>query len=328
MNSVSIIICFYNAASRIVNTLEAIKKLEIPSSIKTELILVNNNSNDNTEDLINEILREDLPFSWKIVQEKTPGLSNARKCGVFHAQNEILLFCDDDNWLDKDYLTRGISILQKYPTIAVLGGKGEAISDISLPEWFNNVQNFYAVGPQMPQTGEVKVQRNIVYGAGMMIPKAYWNRIFENGFDFFGLGRTGKKLSSGEDAELCLAFKIAGYKIWYDESLTFKHYIEPKRLDSNYFKKLQKGISNSGFVTRFYRDYLFGYRPNVTSKFWFKEVLYLLKDAIISFNFELIKRNLNVCKYILKNPKKYVQDVSRIIKTSDALKQLQLTNNK
>ena len=121
----------------------------------------------------------------------------------------------------------------------------------------------------MPQNGKVYGVRNVVYGAGVFIRKSAFEYIQNKGFSFYNLGRTGKKLSSGEDSEMCLAFQIAGFSIWYDDSLKFKHYIEPNRLSKKYIKKLQKGMNESSYISRFYRHYLFGYQPNITKYFLF-----------------------------------------------------------
>jgi len=315
--SVSILVCFYNAAHKLPKTLEHIKKLDISNITECELILVNNNSNDDSCTIIQNEMKGFNLFPWKIVDEPNPGLSNARLRGIAESQYEFLLFCDDDNWLAKDYIHNAISILTSNSNIAVLGGFGEAVSDIEFPEWFNRHKNFYAVGEQFPYNGKVFGVRNVVYGAGMIVRREAWEYIISKGFTFFTLGRTGKSLSSGEDSEMCLAFQIAGFDIWYDDSLRFKHYIEPKRLTENYFKKLQKGMSSSGYVTQFYRRYLFGYKPHVTKYFWLKELIYTLFEIVKNFKtFSLFLQSRNrilFLLYLLHERKKYNENVNKLI---------------
>lgn len=323
MNSISIIICFYNAESRLQKTLEYIKRLSIEGIDSVELILVNNNSNDNSEKIIKNELEDFKIFPWKIIQESTPGLTNARLAGIKAAKNEILLFCDDDNWLFEDYLQVGISILNKDEKIAVLGGKGEAISSIQVPIWFENYQNFYAVGPQMPQSGLVKGVRNVVYGAGMFVIKDYFIDLSNRGYVPFSSDRVGESLSSGGDSEMCLAFQIAGYKIWYDENLHFKHFIEPKRLSLEYLNKLKKGMISSSFISRFYRDFLFGYEPKITKIFWLKEMFFLMKDIFLDvfrLKFKGQRRNILFLIFLLKERSKYDNSVSHIVSICKKIK--------
>ena len=319
----SILVCFYNAEHKLPKTIEHIKKLDISNITECELILVNNNSNDDSCTIIQNEMKGFNLFPWKIVDEPNPGLSNARLRGITESQHEYLLFCDDDNWLASDYIQNAISILTSNSNIAVLGGYGEAVSDIEFPEWFNKNKNFYAVGEQFPYNGKVFGVRNVVYGAGMIVRREAWEYIILKGFTFYTLGRTGKSLSSGEDSEMCLAFQIAGFDIWYDDSLRFKHYIEPKRLTENYFKKLQKGMSSSGYVTQFYRRYLFGYKPQVTKYFWLKEFLYSVKDLVkgvfVNPTKSGIKRNMDFSLYLLRERGRYNENVKKVLGICDGL---------
>jgi len=321
-SSVSIIICFYNASSKLIPTLQHIKSLKIDILDSCELVLVDNNSNDDSVKIIKDQMNGFNDFPWKIVIETTPGLSNARVKGISESRYEYLLFCDDDNWLEREYLYKAIPIIEEEKKIAVLGGFGEPVSDVSLPNWFVEHQNFYAVGEQMPESGRVKGIRNVVYGAGMIIRRSAWDYIVAKGFAFKTLGRTGKSLSSGEDSELCLAFQIAGFYIWYNKELTFKHYLDPHRLTDEYISRLKKAMNNSSYVTRFYRDFLLGYSPNVTKYFWVKELLYALKafvKEIVLLNGSKSKRSLSFILYLLQMRNKYTNEVTQVVERCKSL---------
>lgn len=322
MNSgVSIIICFYNAGQKIAPTLNHIIQQIGRNRNSTELILVNNNSSDNTVALAKNILNYTLPFTWKIVEEPNPGLANARLCGLAHAQYDILLYCDDDNWLSPHFVSQGETFLRSNPDVAILGGKGIAVSSIPIPDWFEAYQNYYAVGPQLESSGRVRGNRNMVYGAGMFIRKSAFDYLLNCGFKFQSLGRTGKNLSAGEDSELCLAVQITGQQIWYLEDLTFQHYMEPFRLEVSYLKKLQKGMNYSGFYGRFYRDFLFGYSPSVSPAFWIKEFILTFVDgckSLFKLNFR-VERQLKLMQFIVRERSKYNQKVREIVITCQKL---------
>ncbi len=312
---VSIIICFYNAGVKLVPTLKHILAQANRTEQNTELILVNNGSDDDSEAIASMILSEKAQIPWKIVQESKPGLANARICGLSHANFDILLYCDDDNWLSSNYVHFGEQFLRANPEVAILGGKGIAVSDIPFPDWFEDVQNFYAVGPQLTQSGRVRGARNMVYGAGFFIRKRVFEYLLACGFTFQSLGRTGKNLSAGEDSELCLAVQITGKQIWYLEELTFQHYMEPFRLQKGYFKKLKNGMTDSGFYGRFYRDYLFGYIPRITPAFWMKELLYTLLDmgrCIVRRNFN-IRRHVRLISFLSRERNQYNHTVQKIV---------------
>jgi hypothetical protein len=104
----------------------------------------------------------------------------------------------------------------------------------------------------------------------MFVIKSYFLDIVERGFKPLASDRIGSSLSSGGDSELCLAFKIANYNIYYDERLQFMHFIEKNRLNESYLLRLKKSMSSSRFITRFYLDYLNGYEAKITRFFWLK----------------------------------------------------------
>ncbi len=322
---VSIIICFYNSGVKIVPTLEHIKKLHFDLFNGIELILVDNNSSDHTNEIIQQTLSENEFFPWKIVHESNPGLTNARLRGIQESNYDILLFCDDDNWLKEDYLQMGIDILDSESRIAVLGGNGVPVSSIKIPDWFEKNQNFYACGPQFNTSGRVLGARNVVYGAGMFVRKKYWEAIIAAGFVPISSDRKGGSLSSGGDSEMCLAFQIAGYHIWYDERLLFQHYIEPDRLTQKYFEQLKKGMSTSRFYTRYYLEFLIGKKIVVTNFFWIKELIYVFRDLFLNTlrnNFSDYTRQRAFIRLLLSQRKLYDQTVKKTLETCQKLNEL------
>jgi glycosyltransferase involved in cell wall biosynthesis len=311
---ISIIICFYNTGEKIVPTLEHIISLNTIGISNLELILVNNCSTDNTTELIHETLKNEHTIPWKIVNETNPGLTNARLKGIHEAAFNLLLFCDDDNQLSKNYLVIGSEILNTHHKIAVLGGKGIPISTVEIPDWFEKEQNFYACGPQFTQTGRVIGSRNVVYGAGMFVRKKCWQDICARGFIPISSDRQGGSLSSGGDSEMCLAFQIAGYYVWYDERLLFQHFIEPKRLTLDYLNRLKKGMSTSRFITRFYLDYFNGYIPKITRFFWLKELIYILCEKK-NYNAVSINRTFSLVLFLIIQQSNYNRKVMTVIET-------------
>jgi len=173
------------------------------------------------------------------------GLANARIKGVVTATYDYIIFCDDDNWLYNDYVSRSYEIMESNNKIGVLGGRGIAVSDEELPFWFNSFQVAYAVGPQTLHSGYIKAD-SAVWGAGMVIRKYVYKKIIDAGFELLNSDRKGNLLSSGGDTEINRLYQLAGFKIYYDERLVFKHFIEKKRLTRNYYARLLAGFNEGG----------------------------------------------------------------------------------
>jgi glycosyltransferase involved in cell wall biosynthesis len=250
---ISIIVCCYNSASRLPETLIHLSRQTRLSDANLELILVNNASKDDTSEVAKKIWEEiGVPYPIKIVDEDRPGLIYAREKGINESSYDYLLFCDDDNWLDENYSSLAYKILKSDPKIGVVGGRSVAVSDVEIPFWFSSYQGGYVVGVQNLETGIIN-ERGYVWGAGMMFNKNRYLRFKSFGLNSLLTGRNGDKLSAGDDSEICSWFLIAGYNLWYDENLTFKHFIPQGRLTKEYFNKLLEGFKEANEKLEFYR---------------------------------------------------------------------------
>ena len=58
-------------------------------------------------------------------------------------------------------------------------------------------------------------------------------------------GRSGNILTSGDDCEYCMRLLFMGYKLYYDESLQFIHFIPSYRLTEDYISRLGRGFKTS-----------------------------------------------------------------------------------
>jgi len=207
---------------------------QVPENILWELIIVDNNSTDNTASVAEgEWKKYGLEILFKIVFEAKSGLSYARHKGVKEASFELLLFCDDDNWLEKNYLHYAVEIMTLNKNIGVLGGKSDGHLEAESPYWFKYFAHFYALGKQLPTTG-IANRRRYIAGAGMVVRKEIFDILEKLSFNNLLSDRNGDTLSSGGDSELCLVILFLGYDLYYDERLEFVHFIPAKRLSWRY----------------------------------------------------------------------------------------------
>lgn len=253
---VSIVICCFNSAIRLPETIRHIALQEVPNDIPWELIVVNNNSTDNTTTIaLAEIQKyETLVSRSKIVDEPMAGLSYARQKGVSVATYEYLVFCDDDNWLDTNYTNIAYKTLNSNAKIGAVGGQSIEISEAKFPDWWDDYKSGYAVGKQAENTGDISY-RKYLWGSGLAFKKTLFTKAFKH-IPSLLTDRKGNELSSGGDSELCMRFLLMGYQLYYDESLKFKHYIDPNRLTWSYRKQLFQGFTYSSEILNAYGQYI------------------------------------------------------------------------
>lgn len=291
MQGVSIIVCCYNSSRRITKTIEYLGQQYIPNNFKWEIIFVDNNSKDNTVEIIHKIIKKcNNNIDYSVVKEPIQGLSFARKRGIKESKYEYLLFCDDDNWLNLNYMNISHSIMASNDSIGILGGRGIPVYESEPDNEFKNIiEGAYAVGSESRKTGEV----DLAYGAGMVVRKQIYERLQTIRWKSFLSGRKGIILSSGEDTELCFAVKLLNYQIWYDDRLYFEHYLESHRLNIRYYYNLRKAFGKSEIIIDIYRCLL---NENNTKPFitWYGELLKNVKSLLRTRNVKtyFFSRNL------------------------------------
>ncbi len=283
---VSVIVCCYNSVSRIKQTLEYLSKQIVAPHIPWEVIVVDNNSSDGTAKYAKEVWQEldcNVPFFTTF--EPQAGLSFARKKGISSAQYEYLLFCDDDNWLNEDYIQIIFDIFQREINVSAIGGVGEPICEVVPPKWFNKLEgSYYACGALYNYNGIIKEKTGVVYGAGMGIKKSIFEKLVKSGFRFTLTGRKGNKQLMGEEMEMGLMFKILGYDIWYDNRLRFKHFITKKRFEWSYFQSLRNNFGKAMYLLLPYYNILaFGDISLKQSK------ALRLKKLFLSFPYQILR---------------------------------------
>ena len=116
MMRTSIIIATYNQAEKLEKCLDELKKSSYPSEA-IEVIVVDNNSQDNTESVVKS-------FSGvKYLKEERQGSSYARNKGVSESTGEVLVFLDADSLPSEGWLTNLIAPFKD----ASIGGVGGAV---------------------------------------------------------------------------------------------------------------------------------------------------------------------------------------------------------
>ncbi|QNJ96713.1 glycosyltransferase [Constantimarinum furrinae] len=253
---ISIIICTYNGKTRLDKTLNHLTKQEF--SCPLEIVLVDNASTDGTKEYAEKWWEQHgvASISFRTAFQPVPGKSYAQEMGYAMARYDLLLICDDDNWLIKDYVQIAYDIMMSNAKIGALGGWCEAAFENERPDWFQKYGRYFAVSKQGSRSGDITEKKGCLYGAGMVIRKKHWQELNALGFTPLLTCRKGDKLSSGGDTEYCYALRLLGYRIWYDERLKFIHFMPTGRMNLNYVSRIREAMSESNFVVSSYLDQL------------------------------------------------------------------------
>lgn len=130
----SIIICTYNRSQSLGKTLESLERMIVAEGIDWEVLVVDNNSKDETRELLEKFRRRGT-LNLKYLFEAMQGKSYALNTGLKQARGEIVAFADDDVLMDKEWLVAVIKAIQQYQDYDGFGGRIVSLWETRLPEW-------------------------------------------------------------------------------------------------------------------------------------------------------------------------------------------------
>lgn len=235
---VSVVLCTYNRAAELQKTLTALAAQRVPAELQWELVLVNNNSTDETEAVCRRFAAG-APMPVTYVFEPEQGLSKARNSGVAAARGSVIAFTDDDVSPPPDWVAKLAAIMNKAGLDGV-GGRIVPIWPAPPPAWLDlhlrlRLALLESTEPRVATIGdEIRETGVRIYGANM----AFRRQVFRDvGLFITTLSAKGAKLYRGGDTEFVRRAVGAGKTVIYDPDLVVGHRISPDRMTRGYFRK-------------------------------------------------------------------------------------------
>lgn len=236
----SIILPTYNRSSMVVNTLYSLTQMTA-SPEQWECIIVNNNSTDDTEEVVTNFLQALPPhFNFHFVTETEQGLSAARNRGYRESIGDIVAFIDDDETVNTDFANAYLTLFENIPEAGAASGKVIPEYPSGKPLWLTPLTENPIACPvdlgnsikpypsyKHPAGGNMALRRTVLEQTGT----------FNN-----SLGRKGSSLIGGEEYELIDRVKAAGFSIYYTPYANIRHFIEKEKLTDTYFDRLTRNI--------------------------------------------------------------------------------------
>jgi glycosyltransferase involved in cell wall biosynthesis len=246
---VSLVLCCFNSASRLpdafARTLASIAAQRTRSGFAWELIVVDNASRDDTAEFARRRWPKGHPVELQVISEPRAGLSYANQRGLDDARYEFVALVDDDNWVASDWVDSVAKSMLAHRDAGAIGGSCVAVCESAPPAWLANVTEWLAVGPQVREGSDLTDNPGVLRGAGLAVRKSAWVGLRDRGFRFTLPNRQGTALSASGDYELCLALRLAGWRLRYEPRMQFRHFLPAARLNWEYMRALARGAGES-----------------------------------------------------------------------------------
>ncbi|BAY27380.1 glycosyl transferase family protein [Calothrix sp. NIES-2100] len=238
---ISVAIPTYNGAERLPKILARLLAQTGIEKLTWEIIIIDNNSSDNTPEIIHNYQNNwNHKSVLRYFREPKQGIAFARQRAVSEARGELIAFLDDDNLPDPNWVFQADDFAKNYPKAGAWSGQIHGDFEVNPPENFDRIQSFLAIrenGTQ-PYIFDAKNLR-LPPGAALVVRKQAWCESVPENLVF--KGRLNKLMVGGDDAEALLYLNKAGWEIWYNPTMHTYHQIPHWRLEREYLLALARG---------------------------------------------------------------------------------------
>jgi hypothetical protein len=228
MIDLSIVIVNYNVKEFLQNLVESINKAS--KNITTEIIVVDNNSDDGST----EIIQEKYPFVNLIKNKENVGFGRANNIGLKISRGKYILMINPDTIVREDTFDKMIDFFEANKDVGLAGCKvlnPDGTLQLACRRGFPGVwtsftkvtglstlfpkSNFFAKYNLTYLDENQSYEVDAISGAFMFMRSEVYESV--DGFDpqFF---------MYGEDLDLCYRVQKAGYKVYYVHSTEIIHY--------------------------------------------------------------------------------------------------------
>jgi glycosyltransferase involved in cell wall biosynthesis len=273
----SVIICTYNPDKRLIlRALKSITGQQKSSSFSSETIVVDNNStNLFFED--EEIKKAMAAItSFKLVKETKQGLAHARLKGFSEAGGQWIVFVDDDNELESNYLIKLQEAISSNPEVGCWGPGKITVEFVDEAQAFV-AEHYKGMFQEKNCRGYVKGNEKGWHpyyptGSGLCMEKSIFEKYTQdfNSGKLNATGRKGNALSSGEDTQIIWTAIKNGQFVGCSSEMKLVHMIAKKRCEPRYLAALNFNISYD-----YYKSYYESFEDNDVFKIKPSSLTYL-----------------------------------------------------
>jgi glycosyltransferase involved in cell wall biosynthesis len=230
---ITAIVCTYNRCKSLARALDSLAASVLPETIVWEVLVVDNNSSDQTEAVVEDFCRR-YAGRFRYLFEPQQGKSYALNAGIREARADILAFVDDDVTVERIWLQSLTSALHDSQW-AGSGGRILPAAGFKPPRWLaidgpcNLLGALCAYCNPGDVSGELK---DPPFGANMAFRKEMFDRYGHFRTD---LGPFPNSKIGFEDTEFGRRLMASGERLCYVPSAVVYHEVPENRLRKEFF---------------------------------------------------------------------------------------------
>jgi glycosyltransferase involved in cell wall biosynthesis len=283
---VSIIIPTYNRGKYISLTIQSFLELNY-SKEDYEIIVVNNNSSDNSEEVIQGYINNPEGVKLYYFFEPRQGVHYARNSAAKLAHFELLYFTDDDMIADPELLNQIIIPFHLDPQVADVTGKVLPKWEEKPPKWILKQCNNYLLSLLTPNYDFLIADSiQFLYSCHQAIRRD----VFFKTEGFNPEYTKGKYMGDGETG-LNIKVKNLGYKFGYNGKSIIYHIIPKTRFTQTYLNRRFENNGRAHAYTSFRKN---GSGFKLVIRIFINLFLGFPKDILLTFLTPILRRDISL----------------------------------
>jgi glycosyltransferase involved in cell wall biosynthesis len=248
MRDLSVVVPTWNQAAMLDGLLESLAAQVVPPDVAWEVVVVDNNCTDDTAAVVaRHAAAERIPGLRRVV-EPAQGARAARCRGVHETTAPLLALVDDDTLLDPGWIAAAVAFMAGHPRAGAVGGRiaiawGAPPTPMCLryaPHLA--AQDYGDAERRLASTGLVWL-----VSAGLAVRR---EALAASGWVERGYlpGRIAHRPTAGEDNEMNLRIRRAGWELWYSPAMRQTHRVPASRMTVDAFCRLFRGNARTDVV--------------------------------------------------------------------------------
>lgn len=237
----TVLICTYNRAALLRETLAALQVMTIPDGCDVDIIVVDNNSHDDTPAVV-QTFASGQRFPVRYALERQQGKSFALNTGLARSAGDVIALTDDDVLPAEDWISRIVAAFRTHDVTFVFGKVLPRWSTTPPPELLTErAQHIW--GPlALLDYGDTEAHY-LPESCGLGLPIGANLSLSRSALVTIGgwrtdLGKVNNTLISGEDHEIFMRLRRHDlYRGLYDPENWVRHYVPGSRLTREYFRR-------------------------------------------------------------------------------------------
>lgn len=239
---VTIAICTWNRSRLLKQTIDSIRRADVPTGLDWQLLVVDNRSTDDTKEVV-ESFADSLPIKYCF--ESQQGHSHSRNRAVCEADGDFIIWTDNDVRVDEQWLTAYVDGFQQHSQAHYFGGRIQPSFEGGMPDWLRATWDKCRAVYAWRDLGEEAVPLGngvFPYGANFAVATQVQRQFLYNPKD----GRVGQGMIGDDEISVLRAISQAGHQgVWLPDA-GLQHIIPPDRATPDYIRRyfLGQGHTN------------------------------------------------------------------------------------